>query len=415
MKVLIIGSGGREHAIAWKIKQSDQLTELFVAPGNPGIAAIAECVDIKVDKIDQLLEFAQSKEIDFTIVGPELPLTLGIVDRFQEAGLKVFGPTKAAAELEGSKSFAKEIMQSAAVPTADYQELTSLPDLLEYLKQNPAPIVLKADGLAAGKGVFVCLSDEDAEAAARKLFQDFEAEKVVAEQYLTGVEASFIVATDGENVYSLASSHDYKRINDGDQGPNTGGMGTVSPTPRLSEAQEAVVVDTVIKPVLAEMKKRGSTYQGFLYAGLMISEQGKVNVIEFNARLGDPETQVIMARMQSDFLSFLMDIESGSESVQSDWSNESAVCVVLAAEGYPVNVVKGDEITGINLAEQMPGTIVFQAGTGMQDGKLVTAGGRVLAAVSTGATLEQAIQNTYRASDCIQFRGQQKRRDIGSL
>ena len=415
MKVLIIGSGGREHAIAWKIKQSDQLTELFVAPGNPGIAAIAECVDIKVDKIDQLLEFAQSKEIDFTIVGPELPLTLGIVDRFQEAGLKVFGPTKAAAELEGSKSFAKEIMQSAAVPTADYQELTSLPDLLEYLKQNPAPIVLKADGLAAGKGVFVCLSDEDAEAAARKLFQDFEAEKVVAEQYLTGVEASFIVATDGENVYSLASSHDYKRINDGDQGPNTGGMGTVSPTPRLSEAQEAVVVDTVIKPVLAEMKKRGSTYQGFLYAGLMISEQGEVNVIEFNARLGDPETQVIMARMQSDFLSFLMDIESGSESVQSDWSNESAVCVVLAAEGYPVNVVKGDEITGINLAEQMPGTIVFQAGTGMQDGKLVTAGGRVLAAVSTGATLEQAIQNTYRASDCIQFRGQQKRRDIGSL
>lgn len=413
MKILVIGSGGREHAICWKLNQSEKLTALYAAPGNPGISKFGECVDISVEAVDDLVSFAKKNKIDFTIVGPELPLTLGIVDAFQKAGLKIFGPVKEAAALEGSKSFAKAVMKAAGVPTADYAEFEDLGSLQSYVEKQGAPLVLKADGLAAGKGVFVCLEKMEAEAAARTLFQEFEADKVVVEEYLEGIEASYIVATDGERIVPLASSHDYKRIFDNDQGLNTGGMGTVSPTPRITPEQEAWVLENIMQPVVREMKAMAYSYQGFLYAGLMINPEGEIKVLEFNARLGDPETQVILRRMESDLLEVLLALHDKTELPSLKWNASSAVCVVQAAENYPGTPVKGDEITGIEEAEGNTDTVVFHAGTKLSDGKLLTNGGRVLNITSTGNSLEEAIQNTYTAVDLVKFRGQQFRGDIG--
>ncbi len=417
MKVLVIGSGGREHALCWKLRGSAAVSALYCAPGNPGISEVAQLVPVAADDIAGLLGFARKEGIDLTIVGPELPLTLGVVDAFESEGMRIFGPTRAAAQLEASKSFAKEVMLAAGVPTASYETCYSERELREYVKRQPAPIVLKADGLAAGKGVFVCLSNEEIEPAIRQLFGVLRAEKVVVEQYLSGVEASFIVATDGTRIVPLAASHDYKRIFDNDQGPNTGGMGTVSPSPRISAAQEDVVCSRIIAPTLAEMRKRGSPFKGCLYAGLMIAPHGDIQVIEFNARCGDPETQVIMRRLQSDLAEVCFALaRSSNESagpVRLKWSQETCVCVVLAASGYPGEVRKGDEITGIDHARVQTGVEIFHAGTSRRgDGHLVTSGGRVLNVTATGPTVNEARSRVYRACDMIQFRGVQCRRDI---
>jgi phosphoribosylamine--glycine ligase len=415
MKVLIIGSGGREHAIAWKLRQSSVVKRIYCAPGNPGIAAFAQCLPIKLDDISSLAAFAQREQIDLTVVGPEYPLTLGIVERFNELGLTIFGPSSQAVRLESSKNFAKEIMIAAGVPTARYQVFKSAGELQNHLANCPIPVVLKADGLAAGKGVFVCMNRSEALSAIPAIFGELHSEQVVVEEFMEGVEASFIVATDGERVVPLATAHDYKRIYDNDQGPNTGGMGTVSPTPRLSTEQEGWVVEYIIRPVLSEMARRGTPFSGFLYAGLMINQKGEIRVVEFNARLGDPETQVIMRRMSSDLAQLLFDLATKSGPALATWSEEHAVCLVLAANNYPGKPVLGDEITGINLTESLPGLVVFHAGTSLDDkGILRTAGGRVLNVTATGGSSMEARSRAYRGADMIQFKGRQLRRDIGS-
>ena len=417
MNVLVIGSGGREHALAWKLAQSASVSKVFCAPGNPGMRQIAECVDIPASAIDQLVEFAKEESIGLTVVGPEQPLSEGLSDAFQSNGLTVFGPTRRGAQLESSKHFAKEVMQAAGVPTAGYHLVNDRKAAEEYLSTHPAPIVLKADGLAAGKGVCVCLSDEEIPAALDHIFDALQADRVVIEEYLAGVEASFIVATDGKQVVPMASSHDYKRLLDGQLGPNTGGMGTVSPTPHLKPEQEAWVLENVMRPVMAELAKREIDFCGFLYAGLMISPAGEIKVLEFNVRMGDPECQSIMRRLDGDLFELLYGLASGDQSVAETWKchwrAQSAVCVVSAAQGYPGSVVKGDLISGIDQAQQVSDVVVFHAGTDLKEGELVTNGGRVLGVTCLGDGLEQARLAAYKAVDMIQFKGQQVRRDIG--
>ena len=414
MKVLVIGSGGREHALCWKLKQSAKVTELYCAPGNPGTAQIAENVSIKLDDIAGLLQFAQSKQIDLTVVGPEYPLTLGLADEFRAHGLNIFGASKAASMLEASKSFCKEVMTAAGVPTAAYKRCTSRSEAEDYLRQIGVPVVIKEDGLAAGKGVFVCFSQAEVVDALGQAYRSQSNAPVVIEQFLEGVEASYIVAVGQAGVVPLAVSNDYKRIGDGQTGPNTGGMGTVSPTTHLSPALEATVMAQVIEPVLEEMKRRGTPYEGFLYAGLMITPQQKIYVLEFNARLGDPETQVIVRRMESDLAELLFDLATGEKPKPATWNKQTALCVVLAAAGYPAEPQKGDRIDGIDQAQTFPDTVVFHAGTARGSGStLLTAGGRVLNVTSIGKDLNEARTKTYRAVDMIQFRGRQVRRDIG--
>ncbi len=415
MRVLVIGSGGREHAICWKLRQSKQLTKLFCAPGNPGISEIAECLPLSVGDVAPLVEFAKRERIDLTIVGPELPLSLGIVDAFRAAGLSIFGPTKAAAQLESSKAFTKEILVSVNAPTAAYESFTDVHAAERYALAQGAPIVVKEDGLAAGKGVTVCTSVDEAIASIRAALHA-PGSRVVIEEFLDGVEASFIVATDGTRVVPLVPSHDYKRLLDGQRGPNTGGMGTVSPTTHLTPQQEAFTLERVIHPVLREMERRGTPFSGFLYAGLMLSPRGDVRVLEFNARLGDPETQVILRRLDSDLLPILAGLAAGKDlGVEAPrWTDNAAVCVVLAAAGYPEKVRKGDVIEGISFATQVADVVVFHAGTALEaDGRLVTAGGRVLNVTARGKTVEEARRYAYRAADLIQFAGVQRRRDIG--
>lgn len=418
MKILVIGSGGREHAICWKVAKSPFCKELFCAPGNPGISQFAKNVEIQVSDISGLLQFAKEQEIDLTVVGPELPLTLGIVDQFESAGLAIFGPNKAGAELEGSKSFTKDILVKAGVPTAKYKLLTSRDEASKELIEWKLPLVIKADGLAAGKGVVVCTSRPQVEEALLYVFEQLKSDKIVCEEFLEGVEASFIVATDGENIVPLAPAHDYKRIFDADQGPNTGGMGTVCPTPRMREEQINWSVENIIRPTLAELKKRGIIYKGFMYAGLMISPKGEINVIEYNARLGDPETQVILRRLKSDIVPVLARLAGHEDFKNSEltceWIPETALCVVLASAGYPESSRNGDVITGIEFANSTQGTMVFHAGTKLDElGRLLTAGGRVLNITNIGNGLEEARKNTYKAVDLVQFSGVQSRRDIG--
>ncbi len=416
MKVLIIGSGAREHALAWKIKQSPLLGSLYVSPGNPGMAEIAECLDIKIDEIEKLCEFAASNSIDLTIVGPELPLTLGIVDKFKERGLRIFGPNKYCAQLEGSKYFAKEIMVAAGIPTAAFTHVSDLQAGLSFIRGNPGPYVLKADGLAAGKGVVIAQSRDEALDACSELFSKYPAGGVLIEQFLAGVEASFIVATDGKRILPMASSHDYKRVSDGDLGSNTGGMGSVCPSARLSPDQEQLALKTIIEPLLAEIERRGHRFCGFIYAGLMLEPSGKFSVLEFNTRLGDPECQAIMRRMQGDFLkclSALSDQRSQVELSELGWANEVCVNVVLAAEGYPEKPRLGDEITGIMEAHALEGVQVFHAGTALNGRRLVCAGGRVLSVSALGATLSSARETAYKAVQLIRFNGRHFRTDIG--
>lgn len=418
MKVLIVGNGGREHAIAWKVRKSPLVKKVYCAPGNAGISSVAENVSIPVENIEELASFAKSQSIDLTIVGPEYPLSLGIVDKFESEGLKVFGPTKAAARLESSKGFAKEIMKAAGVPTASSEIYYDAQTLNSKLRDAKYPLVLKADGLAAGKGVVVCQTKEEALQSVEQLFSysaDTGKSSVLVEEFLSGVEASFIVATDGRRVVPFSPSHDYKRIFDGDMGPNTGGMGTVCPTPRFSPERTGEVLERIIYPMLKEMEKRGTPFKGFLYAGLMLGFDGSINVIEFNARFGDPECQVILRTLDSDLIEIILSLlESGKEVPTMKSTTSNAICVVLASEGYPSSPRKGDEIVGLNLAEALPNVEIFHAGTKKDDqGRIITNGGRVLNVTATGESLEDARRLVYRACDMIQFKGRQIRRDIG--
>lgn len=419
MKALVIGSGGREHAICWKLAQSPSLTELYCAPGNPGTAGIAENIAVAVDDLDGLLAFAKDKAIDLTIVGPEYPLTLGVVDLFKNTGFKIFGPGREAAKIEGSKAFAKELMARAGIETAKYTTCSSRDSALQELAKWGAPVVLKDDGLAAGKGVFVCMTEKEAAEAVDALYARQADKCIVIEEYLEGPEASYIVATNGTQIVPMAASHDYKRIGDNDTGPNTGGMGTVSPTPHLSQEEEQEVLNKVMKPAIQAMEEAGTPYQGFLYAGIIKDPKKGLKVLEFNARLGDPETQVIMRRLNSDLFETLYklsdDNNSGKLIQELEWDKRSAVCVVMAAKGYPTSVLKGDEISGIGSVSGKDDCVVFHAGTGLNDvAKLVTAGGRVLNVTAVGESQELARSKVYTALEQIAFNGAQYRKDIAS-
>ncbi|GGO66317.1 phosphoribosylamine--glycine ligase [Bowmanella pacifica] len=418
MKVLIIGGGGREHALAWKAAQSEQVSQVFVAPGNAGteLEPGMQNVAIGAENIGGLLAFAQQEKIDLTIVGPEAPLVLGVVDKFQAAGLRIFGPSQAAAQLEGSKAFTKDFLARHNIPTAAYQTFTEIAPALAYLKQQGAPIVVKADGLAAGKGVIVAMTEQEAEDAIRDMlagnaFGD-AGSRVVIEEFLDGEEASFIVMVDGKNVLSFATSQDHKRVGDGDQGPNTGGMGAYSPAPVVTAEIHQRILDQVIYPTVEGMASEGNPYVGFLYAGLMITADGTPKVIEYNCRFGDPETQPIMLRLQSDLVS-LCDaaLDSKLDSTEIAFDNRAAVGVVLAAKGYPSDYPKGDVISGLGQGESASAK-VFHAGTKMQDGQVVTNGGRVLCATALGETVSEAQQNAYKLVEKISWNGMFCRKDI---
>lgn len=424
MKVLVVGSGGREHALCWKIAQSKSVGALYCAPGNPGIADVAQLVPLEVHDVDGLVDFCVRTTIDLVVVGPELPLSLGLVDALGARNIAAFGPTQAAAQLESSKSFCKEVMGVAGVPTANAKVVTNPKMALEVVGEfGGPPVVLKADGLASGKGVYVCFSDEDVRDAVENLYAEDGTRVVLIEEFLEGVEVSYIVCASGEFYVPLTSSHDYKRIGEGNAGLNTGGMGSVSPSPYLSADQEVVVQKSVVEPVLQEMCRRGTPFTGFLYAGLMVCPSGEVKVLEFNARLGDPETQVLLSRLKSDLVNLLHGLVSGDEEglkagsatdVALEWSQETAVCVVHASAGYPEASSKGDIISGLEQAALVPKSVVFHAGTARTSaGQICTNGGRVLGVVGLGGTLEDACLRSYQASDLIQFRGKQVRRDIG--
>ncbi|APE31490.1 phosphoribosylamine--glycine ligase [Halomonas aestuarii] len=402
MKVLIIGGGGREHALAWKVAQSPRVDTVFVAPGNAGTALEPglENVDIGVSDLEGLVAFAREQGVELTIVGPEAPLVEGVVDRFREAGLAIFGPTAGAAQLEGSKSFTKDFLARHAIPTADYRTFTAVAPALEYLAEKGAPIVIKADGLAAGKGVIVAMTEAEAEAAVRDMleantFGDAGA-RVVIEEFLQGEEASFIVMVDGETILPMATSQDHKRVGDGDTGPNTGGMGAYSPAPVVTESVYERIMERVIRPTVRGMAEEGHAYTGFLYAGLMIDAEGNPKVIEYNCRFGDPETQPIMLRLRSDLAELCLAGARGElAGLSCDWDPRSAVGVVLAAGGYPGSYRKGDAIEGLDAAEAT-GCKVFHAGTAQRDGQVVTAGGRVLCVTALGDGVGAARDLAYR-------------------
>ena len=418
MNVLIIGSGGREHALAWKVAQDPRIEKVFVAPGNAGTATEAKCENVAIDvlAIEQLADFAE-QNVQLTIVGPEAPLVKGVVDLFRARKLDIFGPTAAAAQLEGSKAFTKDFLARHAIPTADYQNFTEVEPALAYLREKGAPIVIKADGLAAGKGVIVAMTLEEAEEAVRDMlsgnaFGDAGA-RVVIEEFLDGEEASFIVMVDGENVLPMATSQDHKRVGDGDSGPNTGGMGAYSPAPVVTSQVHQRVMDEVIYPTVRGMAAEGNVYTGFLYAGLMIDQAGAPKVIEFNCRFGDPETQPIMMRLESSLVLLVeAALAKALNKVEATWDPRPTVGVVLAAGGYPGDYAKGEVIEGLDAAAQLDGK-VFHAGTALKDGQIVTAGGRVLCATAIGASVFDAQQQAYRLAEKIRWNGSFYRKDIG--
>lgn len=418
MKVLIIGGGGREHALAWKAAQSPLVAQVFVAPGNAGTARETGLANVAIaaDDLDGLLAFASDEGIDLTIVGPEAPLVAGVVDRFRDAGLAIFGPTAGAAQLEGSKSFTKDFLARHAIPSADYRTFTEVAPALAYLAEKGAPIVIKADGLAAGKGVIVAMTQAEAESAVRDMLEanafGNAGARVVIEEFLDGEEASFIVMVDGETVLPMATSQDHKRVGEGDSGPNTGGMGAYSPAPVVTDAVHDRIMERVILPTVQGMAAEGHPYTGFLYAGLMIDAEGYPRVIEYNCRFGDPETQPILLRLQSDLAELCLAGATGKLAGKTcDWDPRAAVGVVLAAGGYPGSYRKGDPIEGIEDAEAT-GCKVFHAGTAEQGGKPVTAGGRVLCVTALGEGVSAAAEQAYRGVDAIHWEGVLCRRDI---
>lgn len=418
MKVLVIGNGGREHALAWKAAQSPLVEHVFVAPGNPGTAAENKISNVEIGPcdLDKLVAFATTEKIDLTIVGPEAPLVIGAVDAFRAAGLKIFGPTKNAAQLEGSKSFTKDFLARHNIPTAHYAVFTDTDQALAYLDKVGAPIVVKADGLAAGKGVIVAMTIEEARLAVTDMLSDNKfgnaGSRVVIEEFLTGEEASFIVMVDGDNVVPMATSQDHKRVGDGDQGPNTGGMGAYSPAPVVTDEVYAKVMEQVILPTVNGMKAEGNPYTGFLYAGLMIDANGDPKVIEYNCRFGDPETQPIMLRMKSDLADLcLKGAEGRLKGETAVYDERAAVGVVLAAKNYPGTPQKGDVISGLDCPQDLSSKI-FQAGTALKDGKIVTSGGRVLCATALGATVREAQAKAYELASKISWDGMFYRHDI---
>ena len=418
MKVLVIGSGGREHALAWRVAQSPRVSKVFVAPGNAGTALDPHLINVAITAIPELIEFVKNEQIELTVVGPEAPLAAGVVDAFRAAGLKIFGPTQYCAQLESSKDFAKAFMKRHGIPTAGYETFSDAAAAHDYVNGKGAPIVIKADGLAAGKGVVVAMTLDEAHAAIDDMLLGNKmgdaGSRVVIEDFLEGEEASFIVMVDGDNVLAMATSQDHKRLLDDDKGPNTGGMGAYSPAPVVTPEVHHRAMRDIILPTVRGMKIDGHSYTGFLYAGLMIDKQGNPYTIEFNCRFGDPETQPIMGRLKSDFTVLLeAGINGTLDKVEAEWDRRVAMGVVLAAAGYPDAPRKGDVISGIPAATD--DTMTFHAGSSVNDaGQLVTSGGRVLCVVGLGDSVRVAQQKAYAVADQIQFAGKQLRRDIGN-
>ncbi|MDP3677788.1 MAG: phosphoribosylamine--glycine ligase [Methylotenera sp.] len=416
MKILVIGSGGREHALAWKVTHNKEVSRVYVAPGNAGTALNPDMMNVSITAVADLVKFAQDEKIHLTIVGPEAPLSQGVVDAFRAAGLKIFGPTQAAAQLESSKDFAKAFMLRHNIPTAAYATFTDAKLAHDYVTQQGAPIVIKADGLAAGKCVVVAMSDGESHAAIDAKLEDNKlgaaGARVVIEEFLQGEEASFMVMVDGKNILALATSQDHKRLLNTDLGPNTGGMGAYSPAPVVTPEIHAKVMREIIKPTVEGMAKDGIPYTGFLYAGLMISPNGNVKTLEFNCRMGDPETQPIMMRLKSDLVALMEHAVNGTlDRAEAEWDRRFALGVVMAAANYPDTPRLGDEITG--LPKNLVDAHVFHAGTTLKDGKVITSGGRVLCVTALGETVKFAQQQAYRILDEIQFNGAQFRTDIG--
>ena len=416
MIVLVIGSGGREHALAWKIAQSPLVKKVFCAPGNAGTANVAENIDIPSDNVDALLQFATVTGIGLTVVGPEQPLVKGLVDSFEESGLRVFGPSQRAAEIEGSKVFCKDLMKKYGIPTARYESFDS-PDQVKLFTKEDEPVVVKASGLAAGKGVILCSNAEEARSAVQSIMQEKAfgnaGDQVVVEEFLTGQEVSLLAFTDGKTVLPLDSAQDHKAAFDGDKGPNTGGMGAYSPALVFTEELKQQVIDEIMIPTVRAMAKEGRYYRGILYAGLMLTESGP-KVLEFNARFGDPETQPIMMRIKNDIVPIFEACIDGTLAKQSlQWRQEPTICVVMAAKGYPSSYEKGKEISGLNSDENRQ-AVVFHAGTKLENGKVLTNGGRVLGVTALGSDINQAIKNAYSAVDKIKWDGIHYRKDIGN-
>ena len=417
MKVLVIGSGGREHAIAWKLAQSPRITEVLVAPGNPGTASEPKLRNVALSAVADLVELAQHEHVGFTVVGPEAPLAAGVVDAFRAAKLPIFGPTRAAAKLESSKDFAKQFLIRHNIPTARYETFSDVVAAHAYVEREGAPIVIKADGLAAGKGVVVAMNADEAHAAIDMMLLDNKmgdaGARVVIEEFMAGEEASFIVMADGKNALALATSQDHKRLQDGDAGPNTGGMGAYSPAPVVTPEVHERVMREVIKPTLVGMAAEGLPYTGFLYAGLMIDDEGSPRVVEFNCRLGDPETQPILMRLKSDLADLVEAALAGTlDQSKAEWDPRFALGVVLAAAGYPDSPRKGDPISGLPTSA-LEDAHVFHAGTAERDGQVVTAGGRVLCVTALGDDVHAAQRRAYEVAAAIRFDGCQYRRDIG--
>ncbi|WEV48198.1 phosphoribosylamine--glycine ligase [Acinetobacter sp. ESL0695] len=418
MNILVLGSGGREHALAWKIAQDSQVSQVFVAPGNAGTATESKCKNIQLDILNNnaIIDFAKANNVDLVVVGPEAPLVNGVVNAVQDAGLKIWGPTQYAAQLEGSKAFAKDFLKKYNIPTAFYEVFTEIAPAKAYVEKHGAPIVIKADGLAAGKGVIVAMNNDEAFAAIDDMLSSNKfgdaGSRVVIEQFLAGEEASFICMVDGKNILPMATSQDHKRIFEGDQGPNTGGMGAYSPAPVVTPEIFERVMNEIMRPTIEGMAKDGHTYTGFLYAGLMIDEQGQPRVIEFNCRFGDPETQPIMMRLQSSLVDLILAGVEGNLPSEAQWDERKSIGIVLASEGYPETARKGDVISG--LGQSPEGTKIFHAGTSTTaDGHVVTAGGRVLCVTALGDTVLEAQVNALEVCGQVTFDGMQYRTDIG--
>ena len=415
MKVLIVGGGGREHAICWKLAQSPKVTELFCAPGNGGIGQIAQCVDIKATDVEGMVRWAKDNAMDFVVVAPDDPLALGMVDALEEAGIPAFGPRKNAAVIEASKAFSKELMKKYHIPTAKYETFTDLDAACAYVKEQGAPIVVKADGLALGKGVTVAQTTEEALSALREMMADGKfgasGSTVLIEECMTGPEVTVLAFCDGEHVRPMVSSRDHKRAFDGDKGPNTGGMGAITPAPGYTPELAQRCMDEIFLPTIAALKAEGRPFKGVLYFGLMLTPDGP-KVVEYNARFGDPECQAVLSLLDGDLLDIMLACRNGTlDQVKYSWKKQAACCLVLASGGYPVEYKKGCPITG--LEEAGKAAVVFHAGTAEKDGQIVTSGGRVLGVTALGETLEQAIDGAYAAAKPIQFQDMHFRRDIG--
>jgi phosphoribosylamine--glycine ligase len=417
MKVLVIGSGGREATLVWKLSKSPQVEKIYATPGNGGISRFAECIDINANAMDELVEFAEKEGIDVTIVGPEDPLAMGIVDKFQKAGLKIFGPKKASAELEASKAFAKELMNKYKIPTAKFGTFSDMDRALDYLHEHGAPIVVKADGLAAGKGVIPCTDSATAEEAIKNIMEDKQfgqaGNKIVLEEYMQGEEVSILAFTDGENILPLVPSQDHKRALNNDQGPNTGGMGAYSPVPIYTPELDRRVFDEVLARTIQGMAREGRKYSGILYAGLMITDEGP-KVVEFNCRFGDPELQAVLPRMNTDLMVPINAVlDNNLNEIALTWRQDAAVCVVMASSGYPGKYERGKLIEGINQFDKSDEVLVFHAGTQRTDNQFITAGGRVLGVTAFGPDIKGAIENSYAAVKKINFENAYYRTDIG--